>query len=145
MSVAKNVRCPIEGGKGRVFATVFENEVIPRPEKRIGVPEEITILEKNENLAKMQTRFNIPRFSSAGDERIRRSMERGNPGDDPRLPIRKISVRKDGNSYISWNGPIDYGRQDEALWEMEIDLHEFCARKTRQLPIAFGQSPSGCN
>ena len=49
------------------------------------------------------------------------------------------------NSYISWNGPIDYGCRDEALWEMEIDLHEFSALKTRGLPIAFGQSPSRCN
>ena len=79
----------------------------------------------------MQSRFNTPRFSLIGEERIRRAMERGHSGDDPRLPIRMLSVRRDGNSYISWRGPVDYGRPEEELWEMEIDLNEFSGRKAR--------------
>jgi hypothetical protein len=78
----------------------------------------------------MQERFNTPRFSAFGEERIRLAMERGHSGDDPRLPIRTSSIRRDGNSYISWHGPVDYGDPEEALWEMEIDLGQFNA-KTR--------------
>lgn len=76
-----------------------------------------------------QARFNTPQFSPAGEERIRRAMERGHSGDDPWLPIRRLSVQKDGNSYISWHGPVDYGSPEEALWEMEIDLNEFSGAK----------------
>ena len=78
-----------------------------------------------------QTRFNTPRFSPAGEERIRRAMERGHSGDDPRLPIRTLSVRKDGNCYISWRGPVDDGCPEEALWEMEIDLNQFSGGKEK--------------
>jgi hypothetical protein len=67
----------------------------------------------------------MPRFSPAGEERIRRSMRRGHRGDDPVLPIRKLSVQRDGNRYISWRGPVDYDGPEEALWEMEINLGEF--------------------
>lgn len=70
-------------------------------------------------------RFNEPRFSHAGEERIRRAMERGHAGDDPALPIRKMSVRREGKDYISWVGPIETGGTDMDLWEMEIDLDRF--------------------
>jgi hypothetical protein len=72
-----------------------------------------------------KTRFNHPRFSPAGEERIRRSIERGNRGDDPRLPIRQVSVARDGGNFISWYGPVDHGWRDQALWEMEVDFDEF--------------------
>jgi hypothetical protein len=52
-------------------------------------------------------------------------MIRGHRGDDPVLPIRRLSVRRDGNRYISWIGPVDYDGPEESLWEMEIDLDEF--------------------
>ena len=76
----------------------------------------------------MQVRFNTPRFSTAGEERIRRAMLRGHPGDDPRLPLRKMTSVRDGNDYISWHGPVDYGCPEEDLWEMEIDLTKFRER-----------------
>ena len=77
-----------------------------------------------------KTRFNEPRFSHAGNERIRRAMERGHRGDDPHLPIRKLAVQRDGNDFISWFGPVDHGwpEHEDALWEMEIDLDEFRER-----------------
>ena len=55
-------------------------------------------------------------------------MERGHPGDDPALPLRRQSIRREGASYIAWIGPIDYGGPEEALWEMEIDLGQFARR-----------------
>lgn len=65
-------------------------------------------------------------------------MTRGHGGDDPHLPIRKLSVRRDGDAFISWFGPVDHGcpEHEEALWEMEIDLHEFSTRKTKKAPKA---------
>jgi len=80
-----------------------------------------------------KTRFNEPRFSHGGEERIRRAMERGHRGDDPHLPIRKLSVRRDGDHFISWFGPLDHGGPEhgEALWEMEIDLDEFRASREK--------------
>ena len=77
-----------------------------------------------------QTRFNMPRFSHAGEERIRRAMKRGHAGDDPRLPIRRHSVVKDGSRFITWHGPVDHGSHEEPLWEMEIDVEQF-RRKRR--------------
>lgn len=71
----------------------------------------------------------MPRFSPAGEERIRRAMARGHPGDDPILPIRKLSVQKEGNHFISWLGPVDYDGAEEELWEMEIDIDEFSRAK----------------
>lgn len=70
-------------------------------------------------------RFNEPRFTASGEERIRRAMERGHSGDDPELPIRKISVRRDGRDFISWLGPVGPGCSEEELWEMEINLDKF--------------------
>lgn len=80
-----------------------------------------------------KSRFNRPRFSPAGEERIRRAMERGHRGDDPRLAIRRAFVRRDGGDFISWFGPVDHGspEPEKALWEMEIDLGEFRARRQR--------------
>lgn len=72
-----------------------------------------------------ELRFNVPRFSPAGEERIHLAMQRGHRGDDPGLPIRQASTRRGGDRYISWHGPVDYGRPVEALWEMEIDTGEF--------------------
>jgi hypothetical protein len=77
----------------------------------------------------MEARFYTPRFSAAGEERIRRAMERGHSGDDPRLPLRKLSVQRDAGSYISWHGPVDHDGPEEQLWEMEIDLGEFTGGK----------------
>lgn len=90
-----------------------------------------------------QVRYNTPRFSAVGEERIRLAMERGHSGDDPRLPIRTLSVRRDGNDYISWHGPVDYGRPEEALWEMEIDLTQFSrsARAEPAKPVECARSP----
>jgi hypothetical protein len=79
-----------------------------------------------------KSRFNHPRFSPAGEERIRRSMARGHRGDDPRLPIRQVSVRRDGRHYISWFGPVDHGWRDQALWEMEVDFGQFRAGKGKK-------------
>ena len=79
-----------------------------------------------------RSRFNHPRFSPAGEERIRRSIERGHRGDDPRLPIRKTPVKRDGKDFISWFGPVDYGWRDQALWEMEIDLRRFRKSKGKK-------------
>ena len=74
----------------------------------------------------MEDRFNMPRLSPAGVERIRRAMERGHRGDDPVLPIRQLSLRQAGGDYISWRGPVDHGDgQEEVLWEMEIDFGQF--------------------
>jgi hypothetical protein len=70
-------------------------------------------------------RFNHPRFSPAGEERIRRSIARGNLGDDPQLPIRQVSLQREGRNFISWYGPVDHGWRGQALWEMEIDFEEF--------------------
>jgi hypothetical protein len=67
----------------------------------------------------------MPRFSHAGEERIRRAMKRGHSGDDPRLPIRRHSVLKDGSRFITWHGPVDHGSHEEPLWEMEIDVEQF--------------------
>jgi len=78
-----------------------------------------------------QTRFNTPRFSPAGEERIRLAMERGHSGDDPRLPIRKLSVQRGAGSYISWHGPVDHDGPEEQLWEMEIDLNQFGREKEK--------------
>ena len=78
-----------------------------------------------------ELRFNVPRFSPAGEERIRLAMQRGHPGDDPGLPIRQASSRREGNSYISWHGPVDYGKPEEALWEMEIDVAQFLRKQDR--------------
>jgi hypothetical protein len=77
----------------------------------------------------MPDRFNIPRFSSAGDERIRLAMTRGHRGDDPSLPLRRVALRRAGRNFISWRGPVDYGGREEALWEMELDFAEFRGRK----------------
>ena len=76
----------------------------------------------------MGDRFNIPRFTAAGEERIRRSMYRGHRGDDPALPIRRVPVRRSGSDFISWVGPVDYDGPEEALWEMEVDFEEFRGR-----------------
>jgi hypothetical protein len=80
-----------------------------------------------------KSRFNHPHFSPAGEERIRRAMQRGHRGDDPRLPIRQVSVRRNGNDFISWFGPVDHGcpEHEKVLWEMEIDLGRFRARRPR--------------
>jgi hypothetical protein len=85
-----------------------------------------------------KSRFNHPRFSPAGEERIRRAMQRGHRGDDPRLPIRQLSVRRGGNDFISWVGPVDHGCPEphKTLWEMEIDLDRFRARRRRAVPGA---------
>ena len=71
----------------------------------------------------------MPRFSLAGEERIRLAMIRGHRGDDPVLPIRKLSVQRDGNHFLCWRGPVDYDGPEEPLWEMEIDLGEFKGRR----------------
>ena len=81
----------------------------------------------------MRDRFHIPRFTAAGDERIRRAMQRGHRGDDPALPIRRIPVRRSGGDFISWIGPVDYGGPEEPLWEMEVDFQMFRAGK-REAP-----------
>jgi hypothetical protein len=83
-----------------------------------------------------KSRFNHPRFSPAGEERIRRAMQRGHRGDDPRLPIRQVSVRRDGGDFISWFGPVDHGgaEHENALWEMEIDLGSFRAQRRAVAP-----------
>lgn len=78
-----------------------------------------------------QSRFNIPRFSHAGEERIRRAMTRGHAGDDPRLPIRRHSVVKDGGRFIIWHGPVDHGSGEEPLWEMEIDVEQFRGKRRK--------------
>jgi hypothetical protein len=70
-------------------------------------------------------RFNEPRFTVSGEERIRRAIERGHSGDDPKLPIRKASVRRDGRDFISWFGPVVIGCSEVELWAMEIDLDKF--------------------
>jgi len=84
----------------------------------------------------MQDRFNMPQFSPAGLERIRLAMERGHRGDDPVLPIRRLAIRRCGNDYISWRGPVDYGRAEEMLWEMEIDFEQFKSSKGASRNVA---------
>lgn len=83
-------------------------------------------------------RFNEPRFTVSGEERIRRAMERGHRGDDPDLPIRKVSVRREGKDFISWFGPVDHGCPDQELWEMEIDLDKFRSREEIAAMSAVG-------
>ena len=77
----------------------------------------------------MPDRFNMPRLSPAGEERVRRAMERGHPGDDPNLAIRKLSIERGGDRYVCWLGPVDYDGREEALWEMEINLEQFSRDK----------------
>lgn len=83
-----------------------------------------------------ETRFNTPRFTPAGEERIRRAMQRGHRGDDPVLPIRRLAVRRGKADFISWQGPVDYGCPEEMLWEMEIDLDQFKPRRGARRRVA---------
>lgn len=76
-------------------------------------------------------RFNEPRFTASGEERIRRAIERGHRGDDPELPIRKASVRREGKDFISWLGPVAFGCSEVELWAMEINLDPF--RSTEEI------------
>ncbi len=79
----------------------------------------------------MEVRFNMPQFTPAGVERIRRAMERGHRGDDPILPIRRNALKKGGGDYISWSGPVDYDCPEDLLGEMEIDSSSFRAESGR--------------
>lgn len=58
----------------------------------------------------------------AGKERIRRSVERGLPGDDPALPVRWLSVTRDGETLSVGVGPVEAGGPDVELYETLLEI-----------------------
>lgn len=62
------------------------------------------------------------RFLPAGEERISRAEARELPGDDPDLPVRWLTVTRDGQTLSVAVGPVDYGGPEEELWEYELEI-----------------------
>lgn len=57
---------------------------------------------------------------SAGKERVRRAEERRLHGDDRKLPLRWLSVTRDGEVFSVAVGPVDHGGPDEELAELVV-------------------------
>jgi len=62
------------------------------------------------------------RLLPAGEERLRRALERGLDGDDPALPVRTMAVLSEGRTLSVAVGPIDYEEPDSQLWEFVLEI-----------------------